>query len=280
MELFSFGYKLLLNGLINTIYQNIYYLIIGKYFSAAELGFYTRAEQFKKLPSENINGVIQRVTFPVLASIQDDNQRLKANYQKLLRSIVLITFVLMIGMAAFAESLIISLIGEKWRLSVIYLQMLCFVGMMYPLHSLNLNILNVKGRSDLFLKLTIIKRMLAIPTIIIGVFYGIKIMIAGMMVNTVISYYLNSYWSGKLINYPMKEQITDIMPYFVLAMLNGTIVFAIGILLPFDYWLKLIIQILSTGILIVILLEIFKLEAYLEIKGIISLKYVELKNRY
>jgi len=151
-ELFSFGSRLLVSGLIDTAYRNIYLLVIGKFFSAAELGYFTRSEQFQKLPSQNINAVIQRVTYPVLSSMQDDKSRLKNNYQKLIRSTMLITFVLMLGMAAVAEPMIITLIGEKWRPSIIYLQMLSFVGMMYPLHALNLNMLKVSGRSDIILK--------------------------------------------------------------------------------------------------------------------------------
>ena len=149
IELFSFGSKLLLSGLIDTIYRNVYYLIIGKFFSAAELGYYTRADQFQTLPSSNLNGVISRVSYPILSSIQDEPERLKSNYKKLIRSTMFLTFFLMLGLAAVAKPMVLTLIGEKWLPSVIYLQMLCFVGMQYPLHSLNLNILQVKGRSDL-----------------------------------------------------------------------------------------------------------------------------------
>lgn len=215
-ELFGFGSKLLLSGLIDTIYRNVYYLIIGKFFSAQELGFYTKANEFKNLPSQNLNGIIGRVTYPVLSTLQDDIPRLRNNYQKLIRSVMFITFILMLGMAAVAEPMIHTLIGAKWEPAIIYLQMLCFVGMMYPLHALNLNMLQVQGRSDLFLKLEVIKKIIAIPTIVIGVFFGIKMMIVGMMVNTLIAYYLNSYWSGVKIGYSFKQQVKDILPSFSL----------------------------------------------------------------
>src|SRR5690554_362573 len=155
-ELFGFGSKLLLSGLIDTLYRNVYYIIIGKFFSAQELGYYTKANEFKNLPSQNLNSIIRRVTYPVLSTLQDDIPRLRNNYQKLIRSVMFITFILMIGMAAVAEPMIHTLIGAKWEPAIIYLQMLCFVGMMYPLHALNLNMLQVQGRSDLFLKLEII----------------------------------------------------------------------------------------------------------------------------
>ncbi len=134
---------------------------------------------------------------------------------------MLITFVLMLGLAAVAEPMIITLIGEKWRPSIIYLQMLCFAGMLYPLHALNLNMLKVQGRSDLFLRLEIIKKALAIPVIIIGILFGIRIMIIGMIFNSFVAYYLNSYWSGKFIDYSMKQQVKDIMPSFLLAAGDG-----------------------------------------------------------
>src|SRR5690606_5108806 len=124
-EMFSFGSKLLMSGLIDTTYRNVYLLVIGKYFSATELGYYTRADQFRNLPSQNITSVIQRVSYPVLTSIQNDELQLKAVYKKLIRSTMLITFVLMLGMAAVAEPFVITLIGDKWQPSVIYLQLLC-----------------------------------------------------------------------------------------------------------------------------------------------------------
>lgn len=276
-ELFGFGSKLLVSGLINTLYNNIYYLIIGKYFSAQELGFYTRADEFKRMPSESIDGMISRVSYPVLATMQDNIPQLKANYKTLIRSTMFITFVLMMGMAAVAEPMIIALIGEKWRPSIIYLQMLSFVGMMYPLHSLNLNMLQVQGRSDLFLKLEIIKKVLAVPTIIIGVFWGIKMMIAGMMVNTLIAYYLNSYWSGPKIGYPMKEQIQDILPSFGLALLMAAFVFGLGLILPFNYLGVLIVQITAGAAFVILFCEIFKFRDYLFVKNTLVEKLKDIK---
>ncbi len=152
-EIFSFGYKLLLSGLIDTLYRNVYLLIIGKYFSAIELGFYTQADKFNNIASQNITGVVQRVSFPVLSEIQDDTAQLRQAYRRIIKSTMLITFILMFGMAAIAKPLVLALIGEKWTSSIIYLQLLCFVGMFYPLHAINLNMLNVLGRSDLFLEI-------------------------------------------------------------------------------------------------------------------------------
>lgn len=268
-ELFGFGSKLLISGLIDTIYRNVYYLVIGKYFSAQELGYYTRADQFKQLPSQNITGVIQKVTYPVLSSIQDDVPRLRNSYQKLIRTTMFITFTLMLGMVAVAEPMIITLIGEKWRPSIIYLQMLSFVGMFYPLHALNLNMLQVQGRSDLFLKLEIIKKVLAVPTIIIGVFWGIKFMIAGMMVNTVIAYYLNSYWSGKMIGYSFKQQVQDILPAFFLALVMAIAVYGLGLIVSLKPLPLLIIQVITGAAFIIIFGELIRFKDYSFLKSLV-----------
>jgi len=269
VELFGFGSKLLISGLIDTIYRNIYYLVIGKYFSATELGFYTRAYNFSTFPSQNINTVMSRVTYPVLAQMQDNPVLLKEGYRRIIRSIMLVTFVMMLGLAAVAEPMVITLIGEKWRPSIIYLQMLCFAGMLYPLHALNLNMLKVQGRSDLFLKLEIIKKALAIPVIIIGVLFGIKIMIIGMIFNSFVAYYLNSYWSGKFIGYSMKKQVIDITPSFLLAAGMAIAVFIMGYFLKTSYLITLILQVILGAVLVFGFCELSKMPDYIYIKQIV-----------
>ncbi len=273
-ELFGFGSKLLASGLIDTTYQNIYYLVIGKYFSAIELGYYTRADQFQALPSQNLNAIISRVSYPVLSTIQDDKVRLKTNFKKLIRSTMFITFVLMLGLAAIAKPLVLTLIGEKWLPSVVYLQMLCFVGMFYPLHALNLNMLQVQGRSDLFLKLEIIKKTLAVPIIVIGVIWGIKVMIFGMISLSLVAYYLNSYWSGRFIGYSFLEQIKDILPSFLLAVIVSAVVFTEGLLISLPTLPLLIIQIITGSLLTFGICEKFHFKDYLYIKEIIKEKFL------
>lgn len=278
MELFSFGNKLLLSGLIDTIYRNVYYLIIGKYFSAQELGYYTRADHFRNLPSQNLMSIINRVSYPVLVQMQDDKIALKMNYKKMIKSSMLLSFVLLLGMAAIAEPMVITLIGEKWRPSIIYLQLLCFVAMLYPLHSLNLNMLLVQGRSDLGLKLEIVKKILVIPMIIIGIIWGIKVMIVGMIVNSFIAYYLNSYWSGKHISYSIKEQVQDILPSFILASVCSAVVYFIGNILTLGYFYILIIQILIGILMFFALCEVTKIDSYIFIKKIALDKFKEIRN--
>lgn len=278
-ELFGFGSKLLISGLIDTAYKNIYYLIIGKYFSSQELGYYTRADQFKRLPSENITTVVHDVSYPVLATMLDNPVQLKAAYKKMIRSTIFITSILMIGLAAIAQPLILTTIGEKWLPTVVLLQMLCFVGMFYPLHAMNLSMLNIHGRSDLFLRLEIIKKILAVPTIIVGIFFGLKIMIAGMFINSLIAYYLNSYYSGRMINYPIKEQVADILPSIILAILMGITVYGIGLVLNVSPLLILIIQLITGASFTFIISELLRLKDYLYIKQIVIEKYLELKQK-
>ncbi|WP_167616508.1 lipopolysaccharide biosynthesis protein [Maribellus sediminis] len=268
-ELFTFGSKLLASVLLDTIYRNVYLLIIGKYFSAQDLGFYTRANQFSDLPSKNITNVIQRVSYPVLSSLQDEPKRLKENYVKLIRSTMMITFYSMLGMAAVAKPMIITLIGEKWEPSVIYLQLLCFVGIFYPLHALNLNMLNVKGRSDLFLKLSIIKKIVAIPVFIVGIAYGIQIMIIGMIIQSVLAFYINSYWSGRLIGYSTWDQIKDILPTFFLAVFANGCIYMLGVILPLVLWQILFIQIFVSVVLLLVLGELLRIKDYIYLKKLI-----------
>lgn len=275
LQLFFFGYKLLISGLIDTIYRNSYYLVIGKYFSAQELGFYARADQFRNLPSSNLQNIVGRVSFPVLSSIQDDIPRLKEAYIKLIKSSMFITFILMLGMAAITKSLVLSLLGDQWEPAIIYLQLLCFAGMLYPLDALNLNMLQVQGRSDLFLRLEIIKKILAIPIILIGIEWGIEAMILGMIVNAFISSYLDGYWSGRFIGYSFYTQIKDIIPSFLLAFLISSILFFEGILLPLNPIPMLCIQLL-TGIMLTLgICEAIKYNDYVYIKGLIIDKFIK-----
>ncbi len=278
-ESFKFSSKLLISALMDTAYRNIYYLIIGKYFSTNELGYYTRADQFKNLPSQNLNGVISRVSFPVLSSIQDDLPRLRSKYKMLIKSTMFITFILMLGMAAVAKPMILFLIGEKWLPSVVYLQMLCFVGMFYPLHALNLNMLNVQGRSDLFLKLEIIKKLIAIPIFVVGIIWGIKILILGMIVNSFIAYYLNSYWSGKMLGYSFIQQVKDILPSFAIAAIMGASVFSLNFIGINSPLLLLVIQIVTGAILIILICELINFNDYKYIKATILDKLIKTKPR-
>lgn len=278
-ELFSFGSKLLASGLLDTIYRNIYPLIIGKFFSAQDLGYYSRADQFNKLPSQNITGAVQRVSYPALSIVQDDPDKLKRGYKQVITTTMFITFFIMLGMAATAKNLIIVLIGERWLPAVPYLQLLCLGGMLFPLHAINLNMLKVKGRSDLFLKLEIIKKIMAIPVIVAGIYLGIYVMLAGMALHSFIAYFMNSHYSGRLISYPVSEQLRDILPTFAVALFVASVVFCVSIMIDLRPLFMLIIQISSGVALSVLVCEISRLKSYLEIKSLVTTRIAGRKRK-
>ena len=165
-QLFSYGSKLMAAGLLNTVFANIYTLVIGKFFSTADLGFYNRANQFKNLPSQNITSILGRVTFPALSSLQDNEEKLLKTFQKFIKMTIFMIMPLMLWMMVLARPIILFTIKEQWEPSIILLQILCLAGIMYPIHALNLTILQVKGRSDLFLKLEIVKKVLVVIVIL------------------------------------------------------------------------------------------------------------------
>ena len=264
-ELFGFGSKLLLSGLLDTVFKEIYSLVIGRCYTSAQLGQYTRASQFNQIFSSNLTTVIQRVSYPVLSSIQDESERLREAYRKVIKSTMLISFACMLGLAAVAKPLLIILIGEKWLPAVGFLQIICFSGMLYPLHAINLNILQVRGRSDLFLKLEIIKKIIAAGPLILGVLFSIEYMLWGSVCTSFIAYFLNSYYSANLINYPTKEQIKDILPTFLVSFVTAAAMWSLTFL-SLSNWLLLPLQCLLGIILAVLIYERLHLPEYMEVK--------------
>ena len=228
-ELFGFGSKLLASGLIDTIYNNIYPIIIGKKFSAADLGQYTRADGYANLPATTVTGVLGRVTFPLLCQIQNDDARLQSTYRQLIKLSAYVVFPIMIGLAALAKPLIIFIITAKWAECVPFLQILCFSLMWYPIHALNLNLLQVKGRSDLFLKLEIIKKILGVSVLIVAIPYGIMWMCIGKIITSIICLAINTYYTGKLINVGFFKQMGDLFPILILSISMGAIVYVINL---------------------------------------------------
>ncbi len=278
LELYGFGSKLLLSGLIDTIYSKGFYLLIGKFYSPTQLGFFNRSDRFQSLVSENISGWIAKVTYPLLSQIHDKKE-LKNKFQTIIKNVMFLTFILMFGLAACSESLILSLLGEKWQESIVYLQMLAFVGVFYPLQSLNTDVLKVFGRSDLFLKVVIITKAIAIPIMIVTAFISIKVMILGMISMSILSYVINVHFSFKFIKYPISQQIRDILPSFLLALALGIIVYFIGYILQTSPVVTLLIQLASGFILLVSYCEIAKQPIYLNIKIIIVTVFNEYKSK-
>ena len=223
--LWGYGSKLLASGLLDTVYKNIYPIIIGKFFSAADLGQYTRAKGYANLPSVGLTNVLQKVTFPVLSQIQENNDRLASSYRRMLRFTAFVVFPIMIGMTALARPLVITLVTDKWAQCIPYLQIICFASMWYPVHAINLNLLQVKGRSDLFLRLEIIKKAIITITIFASVPFGIIGICYGSVCTSIICLVINTYYTGKLINVGFLKQMGDLVPILLLALAMGALVY-------------------------------------------------------
>lgn len=219
-------------------------IVIGKVFRASDLGYYTRAHQFAEFPSSNVSGIIQRVTFPILCSIQDDDERLRSVYRRFLRLSAFIVFPLMIGLAAVAHPLILLVLKEQWEFAAVLLQIICLGMMWYPIHSINLNLLQVKGRSDLFLRLEIIKKCLGVAMICVTVPFGIVAMCWGSVVNSIIALIINTHYTGKLIQVGFLRQMRDLVPTLLYSFSMGAVVWGIVQLVPGNM-LKLTAGILS-----------------------------------
>ena len=269
--LWGFGSKLLASGLLDRVYSNIYPIIIGKYYSAADLGQYTRAKQYADMPSQSLTGVIQQVTFPVLSQIQEDDQRLGNNYRRMLRFTVFIVFPIMIGMAVLASPLVIALLTDKWSQCVPYLQIICLASMWYPVHAINLNLLQVKGRSDLFLRLEIIKKVLITVVVFICVPFGIIGICCGSVFTSLACLAINTYYTGKLIHVGFVRQMMDMTPTLLASLAMGAMIyFAV---MPFDNnWVKLAVGIPLGMAFYLAIAKVFKMPELQEALDIIHRK--------
>lgn len=259
--LFGYGSKLLASGLLNTLYNNVYPVVIGKFYSPVQLGLFSRAQGWASLPSSNLTRILQRVTFPVLSSIQDEEERLRTDYRRLLRMSAFVVFPLMMILAAVALPLIRVVITSKWDGCAIYLQIICFAMMWYPIHAINLNLLQVKGRSDLFLRLEIIKKIMGVCVLCITIPLGILAMCIGMVVSSIICLFINTYYTGKLINVGFIKQMKDLFPIFSISIMSGVTAFLTVNCLGAE-WLKLISGLLAGGIAYILFTWFFAKEEF------------------
>ncbi len=243
-ELFSFGSKLLASGLLDTAYNNIYTLVIGKVFSSSALGVYSRADSLAQYPSSNITSVFQGVTFPVLSSIQNEPERLTSAYKKFIRLSAFVVFPLMIGLSAVADPLIRLVLTDKWEGAIYLLQIICFSMMWYPVHAINLNLLQVEGRSDYFLKLEIIKKIQGVIVLCITIPLGLVTMCYGRVVSSVLCLVYNTYYTKKLIDYGFASQMKDLLPILAHSLVMGVIVWMIVLFLP-SLWLQLVVGVIA-----------------------------------
>jgi O-antigen/teichoic acid export membrane protein len=267
-ELFGFGVKLLGSNLVATVYKNIHSLIIGKFYSAAALGFYSKAQMFNHLFSTNIVLTTQRVTYPVLSALQHDNARFRAGYRKTMKLLFFITSVLMSQVIINSSELVHILLGSKWATAAIYMRIISLTGILYPLHSLNLNAINAKGRSDLALRLELIKKAIAIPLLIVGAYFGLIPLLWSMVISSVIDYFLNSFYSGKLIGYSTKQQILDLAPSALLITFVSMCVYAIAAIVNMNVYFSFIFKASSALFLIYLIGKLFKLFEVVETQRI------------
>lgn len=259
--LWDYGNKMMASSLLDTLYNNIAPVFIGKFYSPAELGVYNRAQGYAMMPSQNVTGVIQSVTFPVLSKMQNDNEALAHNYRRMLKATAFIIFPIMMMLSALARPLVVTLVTAKWESCVILLQIICFQFMWYPVHAINLNLLQVKGRSDLFLRLEIIKKIVGISILTITLPHGLIVFCCGSVVSSLIALVINTYYTGKLINVGYFKQMRDLLPIVLL----GLVMFAV-IHLSNYFISNMLLQIICGGIL----------GAIVYIGGAILLKFSEL----
>lgn len=267
-ELFGFGWKIMVSRLIDTIWKELYQVVVGKFYNPATLGQYTRAKSFSQLFSSNLTNVIQRVTYPVLSNIQDDKERMTVAYRRIIKTTMFITAVCMFFLGAISEPLLYCLIGPKWNEAATYLPLICFVGSLYPLHAINLNMLQVQGRSDLYLGLEIVKKIIGIGPLCVGAFVGIIPMLYTSIITSIISYFLNSYYPGKIIGYNSWMQLRDIAPSYGIAIIVSISVYFLKYL-PLSYWIVLPLQLLTGACVFFLLCIKTNVQEYREVKSLL-----------
>lgn len=216
-RLWSYGSNMLVASLINTIYENLYSFIIGKRFSAADLGQYSKAGHYVTFVGTTTVNVLQAVAFPILSEVQDDHQRLLFAYSRYIKMIAFVVFPLLMGLCGVAKPMVLFMITEKWLPCVIYLQVLCFASLWTGIIRINLNLLYVTGRSDLVLRLEFYKKTIAFAILFISIFGGVLGMCIGRVVYSFFAFYMNTYYTKKLFNYGFITQIKEIAPSFLLS---------------------------------------------------------------
>ena len=266
--MWDFGWKMLASGLLDNIWNQLYQVVVGKFYSPATLGHYTRANEYARSFSSGLTSVVQRVSYPVLAEIQDEQTRMIEAYRKILKTTMLATFVCMFGLGAISEPMVYCLIGPQWEQAATFLPLICMSMSLFPLHAINLNMLEVLGRSDIFLYLEIIKKIIAIVPICIGIFVGIYWMLIASIMTGIISYFLNSYYTGKKLGYSSWMQMRDVAPSFGITLAVAIPVYFFKFL-PLSNWLILPLQLAVGVIVFIIVCKVTKNVEYSEFKGIL-----------
>lgn len=275
-ELFSYGWKILCSSLLDTTYQNLYNLVIGKFYTSETLGNYNKGEQFPKLIAVNIDGAIASVMLPAYAKEQENREKVKKMVRRSIITSALLIFPMMFGLAAVADSIVKILLTDKWLGCVPFMQLLCIVYALYPINTANLQSIKALGKSDYYLKLEMIKKIIGLSILVITLSFGVYAMAIGQVFAAMISTFVNSYPNRKLLNYSYIEQIKDILPNLIISIIMFVCVYAINFI-NISVYIKLVIQIIIGIIVYVLLVSIFKLESFNYIKETIK-KMIKKKN--
>jgi O-antigen/teichoic acid export membrane protein len=242
---YGFGYKLMLSGLLDTVFKNIYNILIGKFFSVKSLGFYERANTFNEYPVSILTTIIARVSYPLLATMQSEKDRLASVYKQLLQFTFFITAPLMLGAAAIAKPLFLLVLGEQWLPAVPFFKIICLASMLYPIHAFNINILKVFGRTDLFLKLEIVKKIIVVVSILIAFQFGIYGLVWSSVVTSFLALVINTHYSSEMINYTTGNQLLDMLPTFFMSVaIFFVMTYLVNLLEPYSIYFQIILPML------------------------------------
>lgn len=259
--LFSYGWKLLASALLDTGYNQLRALIIGKVYSTADLAYYTKANNFPSIIITNVNSSIDSVLLPSMSSVQDSVESVKGMTRRAMKTSIYVMAPLLMGLAACGQSVISILLTDKWRPSYPFMVIFCITYMFYPVHTANLNAIKAMGRSDIFLKLEIIKKIVGIVAILVTFKISVMAMAYSLLFTSVASQIINSWPNKKLMNYSYLEQLKDILPGIVLAVFMGGCVYCVNFL-HLSNWLTLIIQVPLGAVIYIGLSALLKLESF------------------
>lgn len=267
VKLFSFGSKLMLTSILSTITQNLYQIMIGRYFNTETVGYYTQGKKFAVILSHTVSGILQTVTFPIMASIQDDKERLVSVFKRIMRMTVFITIPSMAGLAIIAKPFVLLFLSEKWLPSVIVLQGFCVARAFVPIIGINISIINAIGRSDVVLKLLLSQTPIMLTLLYLSVPYGLEAVVFVQVITSAINFFAFSYYSGKLFGYGVWEQIKDLAP----TLLSSLLMLSVLQLLQFDNYLLQISSVVGIGVIIYIIFSyIFKVESLFEFTAMLK----------
>lgn len=265
--LLSFGWKLLVSSLLDTVYNNLRNLIIGKFYSSADLAYYNQGDKFPKIIVTNINSSIDSVLLPTLANEQEHIDRVKNMTRRAIKTSTFIMAPLMMGLAFCATSIVKIVLTDKWLPCVPYLQIFCVTYMFWPIHTANLNAINAMGRSDYFLKLEIAKKAIGLILLLSTMRFGVMVMAYSLLISSITSQIINSWPNKKLLGYGYFEQLRDILPSVLIALFMGGCVNLVK-LLGFPDFLMILVQVPLGAFIYVGLSALFHLEAYAYLKSV------------